>query len=430
MIQNFIYSFLLRISTPIFGVVNFMLIVRLFDKEEVGVWVLYMTILGLVEVLKNGFIKNATIMLLNKKYQSEPNKVLTSSFLLNSIVTGILVLTIALVVIVFNVFEIYELFGNLLSFFCIQLVFHLFFSHFEYFLSAKIQFRKLMFAFVIRNFVFFVFLMATFVWFQGSIELPYLVLFQTVGLLASVLFLARIADIDVNFDPKATSLIKEIVQFGKFTFATNASSTLFRSTDHYMLAALLGNSAVASYSVALRITNLVDLPSSAAAEVLFPLSVKSENKKELYEKSVGYILAFVILASIVIYIFCDLIVDVITGGGYRNSVDVLKVTLAYGLILPFLRQFGTMIDAMGLPKINFYVMFTTFLLNLVFNYLFISEFGLLGAAYGTLVSYLLSVTMALTILRRKLLVDPVNIVRNCLGAFVALPARAYKLIRK
>ena len=55
MINQFVYSILLRASVPIFGVVNFMLIVRLFEEEVVGVWVLYMTILALVEVTKNGF---------------------------------------------------------------------------------------------------------------------------------------------------------------------------------------------------------------------------------------------------------------------------------------------------------------------------------------------------------------------------------------
>ena len=47
------------------------------------------------------------------------------------------------------------------------------------------------------------------------------------------------------------------------------------------------------------------------------------------------------------------------------------------------------LDAIGKQKINFYFVILTGVLNIVFNYFFILEYGVIGAAYGTLVTYII-----------------------------------------
>jgi Na+-driven multidrug efflux pump len=59
------------------------------------------------------------------------------------------------------------------------------------------------------------------------------------------------------------------------------------------------------------------------------------------------------------------------------------------LIIPFNRQFGTILDALKKPKLNFYTLILTGVINAVLNVIFLKWFGIIGCAYATLVSFLL-----------------------------------------
>ncbi|NJM25690.1 MAG: hypothetical protein HC859_09575 [Bacteroidia bacterium] len=65
------------------------------------------------------------------------------------------------------------------------------------------------------------------------------------------------------------------------------------------------------------------------------------------------------------------------------------MTVFYTLIIPFNRQFGTIMDALKMPKLNFYLLLAVGVLNVIFNYFFITTWGIVGAAYGTVSAYCL-----------------------------------------
>lgn len=423
MVNKFIHSILLRASIPVFGVINFMIIVRIFEEEEVGVWVLYMTIMALIEVIKTGFLKSATIWSLNKDDQDHSKLILSSSLGLNILLTLAFIVLILIVIVILQWGGTYILLSRLLLFYCIQLLIHIPFSHLEYYHTSQLGFRNLMFAYIIRNFSFFIFLGSIYFFSMPHEKLEYLVLYQSVGIIFGAIFLNRFCDYKIDLKIYSRKYWKQIMNYGKYVFATNASSTLFRSTDHYMLAGLINSTAVAYYNVALRITNLMDLPSTAVAEVLFPMSIKTSDRKDLkaiYEKAVGYILAFAVPSSLAVFLLAKPIVIFIAGSDYLASVGILQITLIYGLILPFLKQFGTVIDALNYPKINFYLMFGTFIVNIVFNYLCINKFGLMGAAYGTLISYFFTLCASQLILKKFLNIEFFKIWVNMFKAYLEL----------
>jgi len=88
-----------------------------------------------------------------------------------------------------------------------------------------------------------------------------------------------------------------------------------------------------------------------------------------------------------IYFLADKIVLFIFGVEYEAATPILKVTLLYTLFVPFGRQFGTIMDGLQRPKWNFYLLFLMTILNLIFNYYCIQNYGVIGAAYGSLLSY-------------------------------------------
>ncbi|MTI39024.1 polysaccharide biosynthesis C-terminal domain-containing protein, partial [Fulvivirga lutimaris] len=102
---------------------------------------------------------------------------------------------------------------------------------------------------------------------------------------------------------------------------------------------------------------------------------------------VSVILFLVVPIILTVYIFPDFFILIIAGKGYLTAIPFLKVTLLFAIVVPFTRQAGTILDSMGKPKINFYLTLFSSVLNVLMNYLFISKFGAIGAAYGTLCSY-------------------------------------------
>ena len=149
------------------------------------------------------------------------------------------------------------------------------------------------------------------------------------------------------------------------------------------------------YNPALRISNLIEVPTLAVASLAYPQVNKkmkeggNEGVSDLYVKSVSIILAMMLPAVIPLYIFSDLLIETIFGKAYMEAAPILRVTIFFTLIIPFNRQFGTVMDALKRPKINFYLLVIMAVINIIFNYFFLNYYGTIGAAYGTLLSYVI-----------------------------------------
>lgn len=391
-------------------------------EDEVGIWVLFLNFVAIVEVTKSGFIKNATVRYFN--LQEDEQEVTIASLFLNFAFTAVsLILTLAGAAGFYYVGS-DPLVASLLLIYCIQSLIYIPFTHFEYQLTAQLNFRVMMNAYLMRNFILFLCLGTAYLLISPqTLTLIHIATFQLLGLALSVVYLW------IQIKPRRIpwvlnkSLTKEIANFGKYIFATNISSMLFRSTDQYMLGLMISNASVAYYNVAIRITNLIDLPSTAAAEVLFPKSVKSmqtlgtQDLKRLYEKTVGYVLALVLPMTFGVYLLGDIVIDIIAGKEYQESLPILKITLLYGLMLPFLKQFGTIMNTLDKPKTNFLTVLAIFVVNVVSNYFFIHEFGVIGAAYGTLTTYVVGMVLNQIILRREVTINLFNTLKYTAEAY-------------
>jgi lipopolysaccharide exporter len=200
-----------------------------------------------------------------------------------------------------------------------------------------------------------------------------------------------------------------------------------------MLGGLLSTAASGAFNIAVRITNLIDIPTSAVATIVFPQSAKrmeSQGKeaiKYLYEKSVGTILAILVPGLIVLYFCSGFVVHFIAGAKYNDSIPLLKVTLLYCLLIPYGRQFGTILDSIGRTRLTFVIVLITASLNLGLNYFFIKRFGVIGAAYATLISNIVGFLIAQTILKKEL---NVNVLHTFIYAYRFYPEVYTKFILK
>ncbi len=99
-------------------------------------------------------------------------------------------------------------------------------------------------------------------------------------------------------------IIIQLLHFGKYVFGTALFSNLSRYTDHFITSAIsnpvLGTVYVSYYNAVSRLTNMIDVPSLAAADVLFPKNAQAsgtegnEKVKYYFERMCGTLFALVI----------------------------------------------------------------------------------------------------------------------------------------
>lgn len=414
-LKSGIYSGLQKIAVLLFGIGSVLVLTRSLTKSDMGVWNLFLVYTGIIEIVRQSLIKNAVIKYINGHAEEEHPHIQSAALYLNIAIT----LVIGLLISIF----IYPV-SKLLQAPALTMVMYLFlpgllllipFSHFEWTQNANADFRGIFWGYLSRQGISFLLIVAHLL-LKGHITLTYLICYFDAGLLCgtivSAFFARKFMHRQVKFHKE---WLLKLWHFGKFVFGTNISSSVFRNTDQFIISSYLSTSAVALYGVCLRISNLVDVPSQVLGDILFPKTAKMMEDGNLgmvkfyYEKAVGSILAIAVPASLAIMFLPKLVITIIAGHNYLDAVPILQITIFYGLFLPFIKQFGTIMDSIGAPKTNFIVITITAACNIFICMYFTRQMGLMGAAYGTMTSYGICFVITQTILYRKLNVNLLNV---------------------
>jgi len=93
---------------------------------------------------------------------------------------------------------------------------------------------------------------------------------------------------------------------------------------------------------------------------------------------------------------------ILAGSKYYAAVPILQIVILFSFLRPFSYQFGTTMDAIGKPKINFWVNLLAMGLNYGFMYLGLRYLGWMGAAYGAVVSAILSFLIMYFVLNKTI----------------------------
>ncbi|WP_036692034.1 flippase [Pedobacter glucosidilyticus] len=405
-------NFLQNFSGVLFGFGSFFFLVRILSKNDFGVWTLFMSTTTILSVFRDGLLRSATIKFLaSTNDKEEKGKIISSSFLL-----AIFITLIVLCLLLFLSDELASIFNAAELSYMLKIYALVFISNgllmlFNFIEQANLKFKGVFLTNLITQGVFFAYILYCF-FFHKSIGLTTLVMVQFVcSVLATILSYSLVKQyLYLSFQIFRNHL-KSIFNYGKYAFGTSLSAILSNTVDQMMLGSMINPAAAAVYNIAVRILNLIEIPTGAVATIVFPQSSKRVETeglvavKYLYEKSVGTVLAILLPPLILIYCFTDLVIFLLAGEQYADSANLLRITLLIAIFMPFGRQFGVILDSIGKTKTTFYTVVVTTTLNLSLNYFLIKEIGVIGAAYATLIAMFLSFIWAQVLLRKILKVS-------------------------
>lgn len=413
-----------RLSVVLFGFVVFYILIRELGKEEFGSWIIFISITTVIEILRNGFIRNPLVKFITGNDPSSHPKIYTSAFILNFLLT----ILIAIILGIFAPFFAEKLntpsLDTLLYIYIITNFAFLPFSHFEFVHISNFNFKGSFYGYFVKQGALVVYILYC-LFFELNLSVINLAIFQIFStcLGGFVIYIMARGYLKFSYEIDMKWL-KEMFHFGKYTFGTNIGSMLFGNMDQWMLAGLLSPAAVAIYNPALRMNNLIEVPTWSITSIVFPQLSKrlkeegNKSAKYLYEKSVGLILSIIVPALIGIIILADQVIILIADESYSEAIPILRITMLYCLFVPFARQFGMVLDSTGKPHVNFLFVFFQLTVNIVCNYLFISFFGVIGAAYGTLLSYFTAFIINQYYLKKNLNINFLRVFRYAIGFYI------------
>lgn len=437
-LNSIFYTFLQRFSLFFFGAVSYMLLVRAFVPAATAIWALYLVIITLFEAVKQGLLRNPTIKFLALPDNADKKSEVQFAALIINIgfsCISILVLALAGNAIV-HLLKSPELLP-LLWWSLIQIVLLIPFSHCEVMLQAHYKFSAIFWAYFIRQGFFFSGIAVLFFFFKEHFTLLNVLFLQLFGLLMGAI------TIYINARPylvTTTHFNKKILvgmlHFGKFIFGTNLSSNLVRYFDHFVTANVLdpatGKNFVANYNVVMRINTMMDVPSLAVADVLFPKSVETLEKEGLgkvkyyFERMIATLLALIVPASLFIFIFPKFVIYVLAGPAYYGAVSILQLTILFSIHRPLGYLFGSTLDSIGKPKVNFLVGVFYMLASLGIYYWCLYQFGGKGAAYATMINSVIGMVVMIVILKKYVHLE----LKNIYIYGVAVYRDAFKLLAR
>ncbi|EMR03108.1 oligosaccharide flippase family protein [Cesiribacter andamanensis] len=407
-----------RVSLVAFGLFTFYVLVRYTSKEEYGTWSLYITLTTFLELMRAGFVGNGLIRYIGQStdrasYIRTESAALLLNLILTLITSAIIFASSSYLSGLLNA----PLLEPLLWWYGFLNLLMLPLFHLDLMQQANMDFKgSSLGQFALKGSLFV--LITAYVLSVPSITMEMLVLVQAISILIGTLVMFIYGRKYLTFRWKTDrAALGELFHFGKYTFGTHVSAIIVKNVDSWMLAYLINPAAVAVYSLAIRVSNIFEVPTNTVSSIVFPQMVKEIKEKgikaatPLYEKSVALLFALLLPTVLLTLIFAEEIVLLIAEERYADAVPILQITALYGLLLPFNKQVGIMMDSVGDARKNMLFVIRNAVLNIVLNYFLITKFGVMGAALATLTTYFISLVLNQIYINRKYQVSTGNYIR-------------------
>ncbi|HYE53452.1 MAG TPA: oligosaccharide flippase family protein [Chitinophagaceae bacterium] len=439
--QSLLYTLLHRFSIIFFGVITYFVLVRKISPEENGLWSLFLTIVTLIEVIKQGLLRNPLIKFLNMPEYSK-DEVQSTGIFINLLFSLLVIAVIAtggtLIAAYLKSPHLYEL----LLWNTIFILLLIPFNHCEVILQANFKYQQIFIAYFLRQGLFMIGVMLLAFVFPNYLSLVNLVLLQAFSLFTGTVLIFIFSR---SLLPKKLklnrTLSRRILHFGKYVFGTNLFSNLARFADHFVTANAipdpeLGKRYVSYYNATGRINNLIDMPSVAVADVLFPKNVQTletegiDKVKYYFERMVGIIISIVLPVSIVIMLLPKLTLIVIAGKQYLEAANILRIVMLIAIIRPFFYQFGGTMDAIGKPQLNFWYNMVFMALSFGFTYLGLFLFGRDGAAYALVAHQIVCLIIVYPVLKKHVNISMRNIVGYTIQSYKDMFSVARRMLKR
>lgn len=398
---NFIFAFL--------GFASIFLLARSLTKSDFGEYVLYLTGMSLLEMVRSGITSTPLVRnLAGAETSADRTRIIGSSWMLSILVTiiGVVLLYSALLLFPGPIKN--KGFGLFFTWYPLLSVLILPMNTTLSVLQAKRKFGNILILKGLNMSMFFIFLLLNYFWFH--LDLIWIV----VGHMSSF-FIAGLFSIFKGWAAVRSILhatmaqIRSQLRFGRFSLVTMVGSNLLKSSDTFIIGAMMMASDVAYYSIPLKLIEVFEIPIRALVSVAFPAMSKasSSNKPEevrsIYYSYTGLLTYLFLPLAFIMFMLAKPLVLLLGGPEYAGSYVIFWIFLVYAILLPLDRFSGIALDAINRPNLNMIKVLIMTSLNIAGDILVIHYWSSLpGVAMCTLLNVVSGVVVGNLLLRKEL----------------------------
>jgi O-antigen/teichoic acid export membrane protein len=224
------------------------------------------------------------------------------------------------------------------------------------------------------------------------------VIIYFIALIILIVFLIRLT---IGFDFSGVKSfswqkIKEILKFSSLSFVSVSAMILIGKMDSIMVTGFLGLSSVAVYTTAYYMATVIEIPKRAITQVTTTLIARAFEKNDLrevgslYKKTANNQLIIGTLLMIGIWAnLQNIFLLMPKGDEYRAGAQVV-IMVGIGKLIDM--AFGPSSEIIGLSKYYWFNLVCVSILAVIViitNYIFIPAYGIIGAAYGSVIALVL-----------------------------------------
>ena len=205
---------------------------------------------------------------------------------------------------------------------------------------------------------------------------------------------------------------KEVFKYCLLIFLSGAASSIILDIDKSMLSSILTVENVAYYSVAVFIAAVIEIPGRAMFQILSPVVADAINKKHfkklegLLKKSSTNLVLVASLFFLLINLNLDDFYEMLNQDGYSIGIPIV-IIVSFGKL--YSMSIGCINNIISNSKYYYYTFwFSLFssVLAVVLNIYLITDYGLVGAAYATLIVIIIMNSLKLYLIKVKFNIHP------------------------
>lgn len=208
--------------------------------------------------------------------------------------------------------------------------------------------------------------------------------------------------IKINLNKIIKKHIKNLLVLSSGIIAAN----ILCNVDSVMIKNIVGDKELGYYSFAMKFGKIPLIFATAIVAILYPrlCNLLGQGKKEEYYKLTTFgietILLFSFPASIGMFILSDTIVKIFAGNEFLPSIPIMKIFSIFILVMGIALCTGSM-TLIANKRDKIYSISVVFgsVLNFLFNIIFISKIGAIGAAIATLITEITAIIVRIVFCR-------------------------------
>lgn len=400
--KNTLITFFTRILQLILGIGTSVIIARVLGPEGKGIYSLAILLPALLIIFTNLGIGPASVYYIGKKKYA-PKEVFGNN-IISSIFISIFTVLVGLIIIFFFSNSLFPGVAKEYLFLALSLIpFQIFLNFVINILLSLQKIKKYNLIQLIHTFVFLFLIIIFLLGLHFGIKATIIAGALSLFIACIILFIQTRKEtgglsLSLNKD-----LSKDLLSYGVKSYLGNIATFLYLRIDMWMINIFLNPLAVGLYSIAVVLSEKIQLISQSAGTLLFPkVSSETDGKrlKEFTPLVCRNVLFVTILIAIFFFFLSRWLIVLFYSERFLESVLPFQILLIGAMAVSSSGIIAKDLAGRGKPIINTYIAIISLVLNILLNIILIPTLGIIGAAWASAISYAFMLILKIIIYSR------------------------------